>query len=269
MLSSALPWPGAAWWVAKFYSECGKYEAAAEFLKLESETALPPPESWLLSSTLALGEIAKGPEGVRAEKFVRELERKSPEFMRVLHGFTEQYWPQFCKLEREPQQCWIYAECLIHKEPLTPEFLVRDLRSAVKEFGWVLENELRTKIFKPFREQRVHSDRQLLEKLRQRYNRDPNDSFVAFIVSDSNAERGGLTLGEMISALEGSADASSPTGDALLRWLKKRFERIHQCIPRMWEVNSKRREAIHLNPVYKQQDVLSIASLCQRALDWV
>jgi tetratricopeptide (TPR) repeat protein len=268
-LLSALPWPGAGWWVAKFYSECGKYEAAAEFLKLESETALPPPESWLLSSTLALGEIAKEQEGVRAEKFVRELERKSPEFLRVLHGFTQQYWPQFCKLERESQQCWIYAECLIHKEPLTPEFLVRDLRSAVKEFGWVLENELRTKIFKPFREQRVHSDRQLLEKSRQRYDCDPNDPFLAFIVSDRDVERVGFTLGQMIKVLEGSVDASNATEDALQRWLKKRFERIHQCIPHMWEVNSKRREAIHHNPVYKQQDVLSIASLCRQALNWV
>jgi len=73
----------------------------------------------------------------------------------------------------------------------------------------------------------------------------------------------------MIKALEGSVDASNATDDALQRWLKKRFERILQCIPPMCDVNRKRKEATHQNPIYKQQDVTSIASTCRDALAWV
>ena len=89
----------------------------------------------------------------------------------------------------------MYAGYLIHREPLTPEFLVDDLRSAVKDFAWVLENELRSKIFRPFRE-RVHNDSQLLESSREAYKRKANDSFLSFIA----LERSEFTFGQMIKA---------------------------------------------------------------------
>lgn len=82
-------------------------------------------------------------------------------------------------------------------------------------------------------------------------------------------ERVGFTLGQMIKALEGSVDASNATDDALQRWLKKRFERALQCVSYMRELNRERRKATHENAVYKQQDILSIASLWRQALNWV
>lgn len=255
---------GAAWWIAKWYSECDKYEEAAQHLRLESDDILPPPESWLLSSTLALAEVAKEQEGVRAARFVEELERKSPDTLRLLCGFTQEYWPRFSKLERESQQRWVYAGNLIHKKPLTPEFGLDDLRSAVKEFGWVLENELRTKIFRPFREEALH-DPQFFEKARQDYKHKISEPFLSFIALG----RDEFTCGQMIKALERTKSTSNEIERALASWRDNRFSRIPECVSNMKKLNISRTEATHKHPVYEREDVLSLASMCRQALAWI
>ena len=255
--------PGAAWWIARWYSECGRYEDAAQFLKLESENELYPPESWLLSSILALAEVAKTEED-RAQRFVEDLARKNPVLLQVMRGVIQEHWPSFVKLQPDSQRCSLHAVCETHAEPIIPEGVPENYRSAVRDYGYVVEHELKSKIFDRFREH-VIKDAELLRKSREEYERARADPFLSFIRWDQR----GITLGQMIAAIETSAQPATDTQKALFQWVKRRFVRIYDCIPALKEMNAERVRATHQSPVYERGHVLEIASKCREALDWI
>jgi tetratricopeptide (TPR) repeat protein len=255
-------WPGASWWIAKWNSECGNYKEAAEYLKSESENEFSPPESWLLSSVLALAGIAE--EEHRAEKFVGLFERTNPEVFRLVRSLISENWAGFEKLQPESQARWLYATCETHRGALSPDFLAHGLRTAVREYGWVLENELMAGIFDPFRRDLI-ADAKLIAKSGEVHITHKNDPLLCFIHWVPHK----ITLGGMITALERSAHPSHVIEEALQRWLRDRFARIRHCIPAMKEVNAERTRATHGNPIYGRSNVLEVSSKCKRGLEWL
>ncbi len=256
--------PGTGWWIAKWYSECGRYEEAARHLRAESENEWVPAESWLLSPVLALAAMAKDVEG-RAEKFAAAFERKNPQVLRVIKGLISAQWPRFEKLSPQSQDRWVYAVYLTYEDPVIPLAEPQNLRNAVREYGWVLEHELMSKIFDPFRKKRVLPDIDLQKKSRDEYSQEPADSLLAYIHRPPNE----ITAGEMIRAITQSSAPRNDTQDALRRWLNKRYPEAYDCVPAMKEMNFARNRATHESPVYNRSDVVEMAATCKRALNWV
>ena len=75
---------GFAWWAAKWLSEDGLFDQAAAHLTKESEGPLSVPESWHLSTPLALVKLSR--EEDRAEQFANELKRGNPELQEIILG---------------------------------------------------------------------------------------------------------------------------------------------------------------------------------------
>lgn len=255
--------PGAGWWIAKWYSESGKYDEAAQELKRESETFLSLPDSWLLSSVLALAAVAKDEEG-RAERFVERLRRDSPDIIHLLESILAEQWPRFEKLQPASRHAWLHALCETYVEPAIPGGAVQNYRDAVHGYGWILESELRMRIFNPFRE-RVIKDPDLKARSIKEQEKWPKDSLLVFI----HAKQDGLTLGQMIKVLKATQDPRNDTEKALLRWLNERFPALRASISFMTKLNLEWRLAKHENPLYQRRNVLDISSLCKKALDWL
>lgn len=255
--------PGAAWWMAKWYSECGKYDEAAGQLKVELESLLSPPDSWLLSSVLAIAAVAKDEEA-RAEKFIQRLRRDSPAIVHVLEGLLTEQWHRFERLQASSRDRWLHVVCETHAEPVVPQASSQYYRDAVLGYGSILENELRTRIFDPFRE-RVINDRDLRAKSAEEHGVSKHDTLLSFL----HTKHSGLTLGQMIAALEGSLHPRNETGKALSRWVEKRFSNLQASIPSMNKVNFEWRRAKHESPAYERRDVVELSALSREALDWI
>lgn len=251
------------WWVAKWYSECGKYEEAAQELKQELEDPLPLPESWLLSSIVALSALVKD-EDERAKSFADRLRRDSPETVQLLESIIAEQWPRFEKLEPECRDAWLYAVSLTHLKPAIQGGELHNFRTAIHEYGRILERELKIRIFQPFRE-RVAKDGALHAKSLKEEQTRPEDILLSYI----HGKQSSLTLGNMVKVIEDALPSRNETEEALLRWLKKRFPNIHASISSMKKLNSEWRRAKHESPLYQRTDVIRIQCLCKEALAWL
>jgi tetratricopeptide (TPR) repeat protein len=255
--------PGSAWWVAKWYSECGKYEEAALELKRECENTFSPPDSWLLSSVLAIAAVAKD-EQTRAETFVERLMRGSPEVVGLIRSLLTEQCPQFAKLQRSCQDRWLHAVCETYVKPVVQEAQIQNYRDAVLGYGWIVERELKTEVFDRFRK-RVMGDDGLRTQSEKQHKVEKKDILLSFI----HAEEYGLTLGQMIGVLERASTARNETEKVFSHRLGKRFPNLHSCIPHMKKLNEEWRRAKHESPVYQRSDVLEVAVLCRQSLRWM
>jgi tetratricopeptide (TPR) repeat protein len=74
---------GAAWWAAKWYTERGQYDKAAELLEKELQLRFSPPDSWELSTILALAKVTESQQD--AGEFAKRLARTNPELPSILY----------------------------------------------------------------------------------------------------------------------------------------------------------------------------------------
>jgi tetratricopeptide (TPR) repeat protein len=262
-LDSKSPHVGLRWWVAKWYSECGKYAEAAEELRRESEDLIRPPDSWLLSSILALAAVAEGEED-RAKSFGDRLRRDSPEIHRLLHSIVAEQWPRFEKLQADCRTAWLYAVWQTYLELPIQGGELHNFRAAIYQYGWILERELRSRIFERFRE-RVLKDQSLNTKSIQEHHRWPKDDLLCYLQKKQYT----LTLGKMIKIIEDASSLRNETEGALVRWLQKRFPNLNASIPSMKKLNSEWRRVKHETPAYQRSDVVNNSSLCKEALAWL
>jgi tetratricopeptide (TPR) repeat protein len=103
---------GSAWWIAKWYTERGEYDHAAQYLQRELDLRYSPPASWELSTILTLSKVA-GEQG-NVQKFSEWLARNNPEMQVLLIGISEQLWPPIAKLSPESRDHWIHAAFELH-----------------------------------------------------------------------------------------------------------------------------------------------------------
>jgi tetratricopeptide (TPR) repeat protein len=249
---------GTGWWIAKWYSEDGDYEKAAQYLRRELEQRFSPPESWQLSSIIALGAIAS--ERDEASSFSKNLAEKAPNLYLVMCGLIQEHWPLFTRLSTESQSHWLYAAAQVHADCPLPEVRPAYLNSAVREYGWVLEHELKTGVFESFRKD-VAADPRLREHLREDYNQDSKEPFLRFLQKKPE-----IGLGAMIKALEQCRHSSVKTEKNFCRWLDDRFPRIQTGVTAMGDVNRQRDRATHGNAGFDAASVRQVSSKCREAL---
>jgi tetratricopeptide (TPR) repeat protein len=251
---------GPKWWAAKWCSEKGEYEKAAEYLKMERENRLySPPESWQLSTILTLGRLAS--EREEAATFSRKLEEKNPTLSRMMTGLIQEHWPAFAVLREDSRSRWLYAAAQAHADCLGPEFQAACFNSAIREYGWVLEHELRDRVFGEFRKA-VLSDPHLRKTLERDFLKDTKDPFLRFV-----QQRPEIGLGAMVNEIKHCGESKRETEQSFFRWLRGRFPRINEATTAMEHVSKARNLATHENATFSLECVLEVSNQCRKALE--
>jgi hypothetical protein len=247
---------GYHWWIGKWYSEVGDYTQAAHYLRMEADV-LSPPQSWHLSTVIALGEIAS--ESTNSAKFVGLLRDRSPKEYLVVTGLIKEHLPFFSSLSEDSQDRLIHAEYLIHGE-CPPELKDANRRSAVAEFGSILETELTSSIFKPFK-QLVTSDPKLLAQARKDMNAFDFEYF-RFVARNYS-----LGLGAMVTVLDNSRHSVVPTDCTFLNFWSARFPQIVNSFKDINLVRNNRNLAAHgVTKTFDHATVTAVSVACKNAL---
>ena len=132
---------------------------------------------------------------------------------------------------------------------------------AIKDFAWIVEYELRSRLFDTFRTVAQAGD------ISQRAQKDPEtwrrNAFFKFLVSPDPE----ITLGAMTAALDKCLYPASQTH----RDFKKHVEGIAKSIlnhlSQLKQVKEFRDTASHPDKVFRKTDALKVARTCQSILD--
>jgi len=154
------------------------------------------------------------------------------------HPLGVERWRQsdFCL----PESGWLWAEEQVHGDCPVPELYPHNLNAAVREFGWVLEHELKVRVFDEFREW-VRSNAS--NQLRNDYFEVPQDSFLRLLWKKPE-----IGLGSMIAAIRDCSNSAIQTDKAFLRWLEDWFPSLRAATATMEYVNLHRNRATHEMP---------------------
>jgi tetratricopeptide (TPR) repeat protein len=252
--------PGAAWWMAKWHSEAGRYDEAAAYLKSESEAVFSPPESWQLSTILTLGQIAKEQE--RASLFIGELAKRAPSQLLIMTAVVQEYWPTFNSITEDSRNHWLMAVHLVHADH-PPELRPALLNSAIREYGWVVEQELKDSVFSPFR-QKTHSDTEALRQARADFQGYGGDFYKYLFAAKPK-----VGLGAMIAALKSITASVVPTDKRFASFVRNVCPGIIDVIADLELILSHRDIATHESKQFDIHAVTAVASACRRVLDEV
>lgn len=151
---------GTGWWIAKWHSEQGRYLEAAQYLKAELDSYFSPPESWQLSTILVLESVARDEAALAAT--TRQYIADRPDIQQIMTGIISDMWPTYGSLSPDSALHWLSAVHLSFGECPLKDLKNIWLSNAVREYGWVLEQELKARIFSVFFEEvRSNPDRRL------------------------------------------------------------------------------------------------------------
>jgi tetratricopeptide (TPR) repeat protein len=251
---------GTDYWIGRWYAEDGNYEKAAPYIRKELDDRFSPREFWQLRAILELS--ARAGEREEAASFLEDLEKKNPALLHALTGLIAEHWSGFKSLDRESQSRWLYAELQVHWDPPVPELYPAHLNSAVREFGWVLEHELKVRVFEDFQRQ-VAADPTLRGQLKEDYFDDTKDPFFRFLYKKPE-----ITLGQMRVVLEDCGQSELKTHQNFSLWLRKRFSSLQEAgtIKTLKSVEEQRDRATHENVTFKVPEVLSVADATRKLL---
>ncbi|MGA2373806.1 MAG: hypothetical protein ABSG11_24390 [Candidatus Korobacteraceae bacterium] len=258
MSSGKTTW-GASWWIAKWYSEDGHYDRAADLIVKESESPLALPESWQVSTILALAKLSHVDDQIH--QFVERLARTNPEMQAVIEGLSEQLWPNFALLSRQSQDYWLHAVAELHGSSLFPGAESISANTAIKDFAWIVEHELRTRIFDTFRAETSVGE---AHKSAIKDSREWGDNKFFNFVTSAHPQ---LTFGMMVTALEECQHSVIPTHIRFLHHVLAVSPRILDSLEELRNINQQRNPAVHTDRKFKKTDVFVFARVCVKALD--
>lgn len=253
---------GAAWWAAKWYTERGQYDKASELLEKELAVRFSPPDSWELSTILALGRISDSQQ--HAHEFAKRLARTNPDLQPMILGVAAQLWPNVARLSHEARDHWLYAAVQLHCPTPIPAAALIAANSAIREFGWILEFELKARVFDQFKNELARNSELRGQALGDSYN-DWGDKFLKYIAGKS--KDGSLSLGSMLGALEGHTASRTATHIEFGRFLETRFPRLLLTLPRIKTVNDYRDRTSHPDRVFDKATALVVADACRQSID--
>jgi len=251
---------GTDYWIGRWYAEDGNYEKAAPYIRKELDDRFSPREFWQLRAILELS--ARAGEREEAANFLEDLEKKNPALRHALTRLIVEHWPGFKALDRESQSRWLYAELQVHWDPPVLELYPAHLNTAVREFGWVLEHELKVRVFEAFKRQ-VVTDPALRGHLKEDYFEYMQDLFFRFLYKKPE-----ITLGQMRVALEACGQSELKTHQNFFRWLRQRFSSLHEpgTIEILKNVEEQRNRATHENVTFQVPEVLKVADGTRKVL---
>jgi tetratricopeptide (TPR) repeat protein len=253
---------GASWWIAQWYSEEGFFDKAAEFLVKESEQPyFSPPESWQLSTVLALARLSrKEDERDQAERFLERLKRRNPEMVELIVGLSAQLWPSFSLLAKESQAHWLLGVAELHISTF-PGAEGASANRAITAFAWIVEHELRTKLFDTFRP--LPDDRVAREKIRKDSLEWPQDKFMKFLLS-AKLE---ITFGIMTAALDDCLSSRVPTHNDFRRHVERISGSVLDHRSELKVIKQFRDATVHPSKHFKRDDALKLARACKDVLN--
>ena len=250
---------GMSWWIAKWYSEQGNYHRAAEALRDELDSKTSPPETWQLSTILVLDEVVRRQES--DAEAVRAYISSNSEMQLVLGSVVSQFWPTFMNLLQDSRVHWLSA--LWHSFADCPLPAVRPVwfRDAVKEYGWVVEHEMKARIFDPFRST-VQTDASL-SKSAAADLRTYEQKFYRFLVMKSPE----IEFGAMVAAVERCTASVVATDVTFRRFLELKFPSVAANLKALKAAAELRNRATHTDSGFSPETLNEMSRTCRIALD--
>jgi tetratricopeptide (TPR) repeat protein len=251
---------GTGWWIAKWYSEQGRYHQAAQFLKTELESLLSPPESWQLSTILVLESVVQDQE--RPAETARQHLASHPDIQQIMRSMISDLWPVFGFLSQESVLHWLAAVHLSFADCPLRDARGIWLNNAIREYGWVFENELRTRVFDTFRAE-VQQDRARIKQAQADFDTF-SQKFYRFLAKTKEPQ---IELGGMVFAVEQSQASLVATDIDFAKFLQNVAPQLHDALPEMKKALSLRNDATHKNLVFGPQEVREMAGACRTILE--
>jgi hypothetical protein len=250
---------GVAWWIAKWLSEEGRYHEAAKYLGEELEGPYSPQESWQLSTILALGTILQDREGPIGA--TRKYLAENPNQQKLLEGIIQDMWPTYALIHEDSRLHWLTAVLDVSGDCPLAEARHLWLNISVKEYGWVLEHELRVRVFGPFRS-KVLADPLQMKQAKADYGNYKDDFYRFLFVRDPKIELGG-----MVHAIEQCGASIVQTDIAFARFLAAHFARLPLQIDATKDAKELRNKATHANVKFSLSQATEMSQLCRSVLD--
>jgi len=136
------------------------------------------------------------------------------------------------------------------------------LKAAIREYGWVFESELRTKIFDVFRAE-VQKDKAHSKQAQADYGTF-SQKFYRFLAKVKEPQ---IELGGMVIAIEQSQASVVATDVDFAKFLRSVAPQLHQAIPQMKKALSLRNKATHENVPFGPKEVQEMAAVCRTILE--
>ncbi|MGB8886916.1 MAG: hypothetical protein WCC87_09350 [Candidatus Korobacteraceae bacterium] len=251
---------GAAWWAAKWYTEGGNYQEAAELLEKELSLRFSPPDSWELSTILALAKVLELHQD--SGEFMQRLRRDYPELQSLLLGVCVQLWPNIRRLSSDSLDHWLHAAFELHAFERLPAAGRIAANSAIKDYGWILEGELRTGVFDVFRNSVINNNR-LRDQARMDAREYRSDKFFKFLIAKDPE----VSLGTMLGAFEDCRNSVIPTHLQFANFLDSTFPQLLSAFQNIAIVNDHRDRASHPKQVFDKAAAVTVARACRDSLE--
>ena len=196
--------------MARLYQKRGDYQAAAEWLWRERDRNPSLGEDPKISIILALGSIGTT---ARIDEALTKIANAHPNEHAITESVLDGYWPAFADLATESKQKWASGTWLLSSN------LPEGAGLAAHCFAWVVERELHTTIFAPFKDD-LRSCPELLTL-------DDEDSklFVHYLTGRTT-----FALGQMLWTLNRAREPQTPLHSAFAQWLNVKNPRF---LPRL------------------------------------
>lgn len=153
---------------------------------------------------LALGAIGNSDNSRR--KVSSQIQADYPTAIARIQTFLLDYWSTFKELDPQSQAEWATAEFLLREIP-------GSARNAGSIYAWVLEQELKSKVFDKFRDAAPEV---------YRNSGDKNDQHLVGIWKPE----GKITLGELLYTIMNAAKPRSPLMKEFSKWINKNFPKL-------------------------------------------
>jgi hypothetical protein len=197
----------------------------------------------------------------RAEQFANQLKRGNPELQEIILGLSEQLWPGFRLLTEKSRAHWLHGVAELHRPALFPDAEGVSANTAIKDFEWIVEYELRIRVFDTFRA--IARAGEIAQEIRKDAREWPKNPFFKFLVSPDPK----LTFGAMISALEQCHRSAIPIDLDFKKHVEGISRHIFEHVTDLKAVQRFRDPAIHTDRTFRKADALSVARTCTRILD--
>jgi tetratricopeptide (TPR) repeat protein len=185
--------------MARLYQQRGDFQATAEWLTREADRNPPLGEDPNISIVLALGSIGTA---ARIDEALTKIANAHPNEHAIIESVVNSYWPAFADLATESKERWAMGTWLLSSKRPAGAGL------AVHCFAWVVERELHTTIFAPFKDNaKGHPELFILDD-------EDSKPFVQYLTGRIN-----FVLGPMLWTLNKAWEPRTPLHSTFAQWL--------------------------------------------------
>lgn len=253
---------GAAWWIARWYTEQAQFVESAQWLRSEMQCSYTPAESWELSAAIAFADFAD--TDLQVDNFDRRLRFGNPGLHKVLAGLSLQLRPELNALSEGSWKHWIFAATMLHAQPLFEFCAEASYAKAVTSFATIAENEIKVNVFDSFLTRMNDPGFAEIARIEYRKRRDmekqgfKKDSLLAFLFSKDHH----TTLQRMADAITDCQNSASDTHKAFREYVALIAPRLLTKSARLKRLAELRDPPSHAPVSCTRDDALSSARLC-------